>query len=480
MIFAIMKAFALLQLVWPLIVLLKYGIGYKEISELKNCSERIKGKKRKALGQKCIRELFNRRKWFWTEAAIMILIAVGAGIYGCAQAVDFKNNYYFSDNDEEKSIQEMFREDDTPKQEEPDEAEEKENKRYEDMLHYEWIDMDADSIDENTIREYGVKVLGLNHPAVLLYDLPMDSLSAEDREKVASYADTIKRINANGGGRTADESEQEYQAYWSSYNIRPVAEMAFQAGRAREDYYWNNYRVLDDDQKMKIVAEMMNAFDTFLQHDDRTVKADGEERTVSDDEILYRKGKVLYHYGRSLSLGRDKLHALLYAYGCFENINAVYLMEESTFGEVLHEKERWRIAGYYYSGLDVKELLFLEADNLSLYAYLSEEGIEKCEEAIDLCEKELGLEPGTLGGSTEQELLEYQKLLQGGKWELEPRMLIKILELRNKFAEAGVWVQAKLSESDLADGQAEDRVALVDVSSNDVTEVNGRLRYDEK
>ncbi len=429
-----------------LYTLIREIIGLREIHALRfrhNDSE-IKRNKRRGLMQYIGGRAQKQLKRLIIEAVICCV--AGSPFVVCLfsqkQMVTHKNEFYISDNDQKKELYELFPEDDTPDDEE---MMEEEYLQYRKLLHYDWMPEYADinDITSETIRQYGLHVLALGQPSQMREDVSMSALSKEEKEKVYGYADIIDAINSGGGKRTREESEQEYQAYWNSYHVRAAGEMSFQAGRAREDYYWNNHEQMQTEEKLQIVAEMMEAFDTFLQHDNKVVKTEWEEREVSVDEIFYRKGKVLYHLAGSMETGMLKLHLLLYANGCFAYINGLDPDEEQAFRGAMDFEETWKAGGYCYTGLVIKMLLPMVISNPQVYEYLVGEGMGACDKAIALCGKRLGISSGSLVFYQEHEIHAFQEELGEDGWMMESGMLLKILQLENDFTRFENYIQDK-------------------------------------
>lgn len=446
--------FAVFALCDWMIIDIRKRVGLSEIKKTKlRYSDNREQKKRDF--RKNIRRRFRKQKKRFvigfTACVLINIVIISDSLFFKSQSTGYREDIYISENDEKKEIYELFKEDDTPDEEE---VMEEEYQRYRMLLHYDWLQGydDINDITPETVRQYNLNVFACAHPPEMKEDVPMRSLDDEEKKKVAEYADIVDTINRKGKNRTPEESEQEYRAYWDSYCIRPVAEMAFQAGRAREDYYWNNYGNMETEEKLQTVAEMIEAFDTFLQHDNKVVWTEDGMREVSEEEILYREGKVLYHLGKSLETGMPKLHFSLYAQGCFSYVDGAETEMQRAYQDAPEPEEVWKIGGYYYSGQVIKVLLSIEIANAQMCEHLLEEGEKTCDEAIATCEKLLQIPRGTLETYSDDEIDLFQSRLAKRGWAMEPQMLRKILEIKGYF----ISVEKYLRDMDWEDPEGTD------------------------
>lgn len=247
-------------------------------------------------------------------------------------------------------------------------------KKAKEYLHFDWMD------DGLSYRKYGQKIASLYGIVPYRKDESMEEQNAEELQEIAKYKNIINEIDAKRQREEWVEEADlqcEAEAYWNSFQIRPVARMAYQAGRAYEDVFW--YQESSGKDSMEAAAHAIHSFETFLQFENREIgKAQGQEQKDSILEgILFRNGKTCFQLSVHAEDKSEELHYLFMAYGFFANVNLKGV-------DVLNGKigNEYILLAEYYKGLvitnlpgdQIDEILHEELNN-SLY--ISRELLER-------------------------------------------------------------------------------------------------------
>lgn len=219
-------------------------------------------------------------------------------------------------------------------------------------LHMEWAD------ESLKYRGYGEKIVELYFVIPQREDEPYDKNSQATKE-IQTYNVIIREIQVKrlmGEVITKEELDKEQEAYWQSFSKRPVAQMAYQAGRSAEDLFWGQAEV---DDMLESGADAIFAFETFLEFEDREVGEGEQKRVVCVEEILLRNGKTFFRLGTSTEDEKQKTHYLLCAYGLFSNVN----LEGTEILDNVSINENVMLAEYY-KGLTIASLPLHVVDDI--------------------------------------------------------------------------------------------------------------------
>ena len=242
------------------------------------------------------------------------------------------------DSDKKKEIDDIFPTD-------SDKGEDAALKREIDKkLHMEWAD------ESLKYRGYGEKIVELYFAIPQREDEPYDK-NSQATEEIQTNNMIIREIQAKrlmDDVITKEDIEKEWEAYWKSFLKRPVAQMAYQAGRSAEDLFWGQAEV---DDMLKSGADAIFAFETFLGFENREVGEGDQKRTVDVEEILLRNGKTFFRLGIAAEDEKEKKHYLFCAYGLFSNVNleGTAILDNASINENVMLAE-------YYKGLTIANL----------------------------------------------------------------------------------------------------------------------------
>ena len=282
----------------------------------------------------------------------------------------------YTENDQVKDLDEIFYHDATSGSPESDTDEEPEY--YEDEEYQYKQQLHFDLMDNMSYKTYGRKIVGIYSADVNLKDASRSDLEQSLLDTIKQYSSELSELQELRNERelTEEETFKEHQLYMRIYEISPSAEVIYQAGRAAEDAFWIQYNS-DRDYRLllKYAALSIHCFEIFLNYENKIVYAEGVERTVKIEELLFRNGKVYYALIEAAENKNERMHFALCSYGCFSIVTV----------DITNTNE-WSALGYCYLGKSVTKILsdWEVSWPPEEYKQLMQEGSIAVENAIEL------------------------------------------------------------------------------------------------
>lgn len=233
---------------------------------------------------------------------------------------------------------------------------------YEEVLHLDWFDKEAEDVGRDTLDAYEKKVNGIFSAMPKKEDSISEIAGGNSTfaEKQQNFKDLVNR----------DHKELNSEKLWKGYEdgvevckVYETSENVFQTGVLAESACENAYKSRRDGESILIyTAGMVDQFEQFLEFQCRDA---GGGMVISEVEICFRIEKGLYRVSRE-KLNYDNYileHCALYGYGCSQ-----------------YAVERIGIANNYY-------LMYLDNSGLNCLNIL--QYIDDGELCAELCQKEL-------------------------------------------------------------------------------------------
>jgi len=168
-----------------------------------------------------------------------------------------KLKIYVSKNDEIKSLEGAFAEDDLPDKEEI----------WKEKLHFSWKSEEALTLEE--LKDYVDKMAKMIVVIPTMTDADYDELSDGDKQEVDKLAEKIRVLDKKKEvGLSLEEYELEHKYYMEIYSYVPSADRIFQAARASEDAFWKCAEMsLGYVISLEKAADSISEFGKYVQYE---------------------------------------------------------------------------------------------------------------------------------------------------------------------------------------------------------------------